>query len=290
MRGKPSLRQASSPAFCVSASTSAFIFGGHFFDAARLDAAIFDEGFHRPARNLAADRIEAADGDHFGRIVDHEVDAQGLFEDSDVAAFAADDAALQFIGRKRNDGDGAFGRDFLSVLIASEESKSRALFSAVSRASSSAILDISGDLARHLVLDPGHDLVVGFLDDMPLTFSSSVNDAIDLGIEVLALLVAGGHLLAVSNIVLLIEGGFLLEQDVVAGVDRLLAQIEFVLIAWISCFICRISFWAFCLASKAACLASISAFFAMRSALISASRIICLACASALLPFKAGTA
>jgi hypothetical protein len=98
----------------------AFIFARDFFDAAWLNAAIFDEGFHRPASDFAADRVKAADRDHFRRIIDHEIDTQGLFKNPDVAAFAADDAALEFIGRKRNDGNGPFGRDFLSILVASQ--------------------------------------------------------------------------------------------------------------------------------------------------------------------------
>jgi hypothetical protein len=174
MRGKPEFEAGFFAGLLRFGVDVGFHLGGHFFDAARLDSAIFDEGFHRPARDFAADRIEAADGDDFRGIVDHEVDAQGLFQDADVAAFAADDAALQFIGRKRNDGDGAFGRDFLRVLIASEREQIAGFVLRGVPGFVFLILDIGGDFARHLILDPGQDFVVGFLDDMPETFSSSV--------------------------------------------------------------------------------------------------------------------
>ena len=47
--------------------------------------------------DLAANVVEGADDDHPGRIVDDDVHAGGLLEGADVAAFAADDAALHVV-------------------------------------------------------------------------------------------------------------------------------------------------------------------------------------------------
>ncbi len=57
---------------------------------------------------LAANGLEAREDDALGRIVDDEVDAGELLERADVAALAADDAALQVVGLgmwARRDGD-----------------------------------------------------------------------------------------------------------------------------------------------------------------------------------------
>ena len=75
----------------------------HFLDACRMDAAVLDELFERDARDLAAHRIEARQDDGFRRIVDDEVDARQRLERADVAALAADDAALHLIVRQCHD-------------------------------------------------------------------------------------------------------------------------------------------------------------------------------------------
>ena len=46
----------------------------HLLDVGGMDAAVGDELFQRQPRDLAADRLEAGDGDGFGRIVDDEID------------------------------------------------------------------------------------------------------------------------------------------------------------------------------------------------------------------------
>ena len=52
-----------------------------------------------------------------GRVVDDEIDAGGVFQGADVAAFAADDAALHLVGRQVDDrdrrGDHMLGGDAL---------------------------------------------------------------------------------------------------------------------------------------------------------------------------------
>ena len=79
--------------------------GDDLLDAAGVDAAVLDELGQGQAGDLAADRIEAADEHRLGRVVDDQVDAGGLLEGADVAALAADDAALHLVRRDGHDGD-----------------------------------------------------------------------------------------------------------------------------------------------------------------------------------------
>ena len=75
-------------------------------DPRRMDAAVGDETLDRLARDLAAERIEAGEDDRARRVVDDQLDAGGGFERADVAAFAADDPALQVVARQIDDRDG----------------------------------------------------------------------------------------------------------------------------------------------------------------------------------------
>ena len=68
-----------------------------FFDAAWVDSAVGDESFERLCCDFAADGIECRDDDGFGRVVDDEIDAGCGFNASDVAPFATDDAAFDFV-------------------------------------------------------------------------------------------------------------------------------------------------------------------------------------------------
>ena len=74
-------------------------------DAAGMDASVGDELRQRQASHLASDRVEAAEHDRIGSVVDDEVDAGGLLQGPDVAALAPDDATLHLIGGDGHDGD-----------------------------------------------------------------------------------------------------------------------------------------------------------------------------------------
>ena len=78
----------------------------HVFDAGGMDAAVGDELFERQPRDLAADRVERGDGNGLRRVVDDEVDAGDGLKRADVAALAADDAALHFVAGQRHHADG----------------------------------------------------------------------------------------------------------------------------------------------------------------------------------------
>src|ERR687898_3345266 len=84
-------------------------------DAGRVDAAVGDQLLQGEAADLAPDRVEAGQQDRLGGVVDDQVDAGDGLEGADVAALAADDAALHVVRRQREDGDGRLrgllGRD-----------------------------------------------------------------------------------------------------------------------------------------------------------------------------------
>ena len=100
---------ACSPASWTCWFTSALGLLEHLLDAGRVDAAVRDEALERDAADLAADRVEAREDDGLGRVVDDQVDAGQLLEGADVAALAADDAALHVVARDVDDRDGRLG-------------------------------------------------------------------------------------------------------------------------------------------------------------------------------------
>ena len=83
----------------MASSISCATFWHDFLDARRMDAAIEQEALHGFAGDLAAHRIKAGKHHGIGRIVDEHGDARGGLEGADVATFAADDAAFQFLIR-----------------------------------------------------------------------------------------------------------------------------------------------------------------------------------------------
>ena len=77
----------------------------HFLDARRMDAPVGDQLFQRDSRNLAANRVKRGDDHGLRRIVDDQIHARRGFQCADVAALAADDAALHVLVRQRHDGN-----------------------------------------------------------------------------------------------------------------------------------------------------------------------------------------
>ena len=69
----------------------------HFLDAGGMDAAVHDEALHRDARDLAPDGVKGADNHRFGGVVNNQVHTGGGLQGADVAALAADDAALHVV-------------------------------------------------------------------------------------------------------------------------------------------------------------------------------------------------
>ena len=79
-------------------------------DPGRVDAAVREQLLERHAGDLAADAVEAGEDHGVGRVVDDEVDAGEVLEGADVAALAADDAALHVVGGELDDGHRRLGR------------------------------------------------------------------------------------------------------------------------------------------------------------------------------------
>jgi hypothetical protein len=72
--------------------------GDDFLDAGGVDAAVGQELFEGDAGDLAAHGVEGRQHDGAGGFVDDDVDAGGALQRLDVAAFFADDAALELVG------------------------------------------------------------------------------------------------------------------------------------------------------------------------------------------------
>ena len=79
-------------------------------DPGRVDAAVREELLERHAGDLAAHAVEAGQDHGVRRVVDDEVDAGEVLQRADVAALAADDAALHVVGGQLDDGHGRLGR------------------------------------------------------------------------------------------------------------------------------------------------------------------------------------
>ena len=78
-------------------------------DPRRVDAAVLEQLLERHPGDLAAHAVEAGEDHRVRRVVDDEVDAGQVLERADVAALAADDAALHVVGRELHDRDGRLG-------------------------------------------------------------------------------------------------------------------------------------------------------------------------------------
>src|SRR5438132_719525 len=75
------------------------------FDARRVDPPVDDQLFEREPGDFAPDRLERADHDRLGSVIDDEVDAGRRFERPDVPPLAADDPSLQVVRRQLDDRD-----------------------------------------------------------------------------------------------------------------------------------------------------------------------------------------
>src|SRR4029453_259777 len=81
----------------------------HLLDPGGMDAAVFDQLRQGDLGNLPADPVERREHDRLRGVVDDEVDARQVLERPDVAALAADDPALYFVGGKLDERNGGLG-------------------------------------------------------------------------------------------------------------------------------------------------------------------------------------
>ena len=78
-------------------------------DAVRVDPPVEDQRLEGEPADLPAHRVEAGQQDRLGRVVDDEVDPGDRLEGADVAALAADDAALHVVAGQVQDRDDRLG-------------------------------------------------------------------------------------------------------------------------------------------------------------------------------------
>ena len=68
-----------------------------FFNARGVDTAVGDELFNGQTGDFTAYRIKSRNDDGFRRIINDEINARRRFKGADIAALAADDAALHIV-------------------------------------------------------------------------------------------------------------------------------------------------------------------------------------------------
>ena len=91
--------------------------GQDLFDAGGVNAAIGQQFFHDPPRDLATHTIKTANGDLARGVVDDHVNTSRLLEGPDVAAFFADDPAFEFFFGDGDAADGGLGGVFSGIAL-----------------------------------------------------------------------------------------------------------------------------------------------------------------------------
>jgi hypothetical protein len=78
-------------------------------DPCRVNPAVLDQLLERELRHLAPDPVEGREDDGLRRVVDDEIDAGEVLEGADIAALAADDAALHVVRGQLDHGHRCLG-------------------------------------------------------------------------------------------------------------------------------------------------------------------------------------
>jgi hypothetical protein len=154
-------------------------------DPLRVDPAVGDQPVQGEPGDLAPHRVKAGEQDGLGRVVDDQVDAGHGLEGPDVAALAADDAALHLIARQVQDRDhglaGLLGGDAL-------DGQRDDLAGALVALGLGLVLDVPDDERRFplgLVLDGGDQLGLGLV-------GGEAGDALEFALSFRVLLVELG--------------------------------------------------------------------------------------------------
>ena len=208
----------------------------HVLNAGRMDAAVGDELFKRKPRDLAADGIERGDGDGLRGIVDDEVNAGDGFERADVAALAADDAALHFIVGQRDDGDGRFGGMVCRAALDGGGDDLAGGLVGLFLHLRFDFLDLHRSFVAHVVFDVLEDIGLGFVLRQAGDLFQNLHLAALERIDLFLLLVDGRDLLGqlvlflLVKIDLLVKGFFLLLQTALLLGDFRAALLDLLLI------------------------------------------------------------
>ena len=117
--------------------------GNHFLDAGRMDAAVHHQLVQGQAGYFAAHRVESAEKDGVRGVVHHNLHARSGLQRADVAAFAADDAALHLVVVDGEGGDGILDGRFRGGALDGVDDNALGLFGGVQACIVQAIVDVS---------------------------------------------------------------------------------------------------------------------------------------------------
>ena len=208
----------------------------HVFNAGRMDAAVGNQLFERKPCDLTADGIERGNRDGLRGVVDDEVNAGDGFKGADVAALAADDAALHFIVGQRNDGDGGLGGMVCRAALDGGGDDLAGRLIGLLLHLRFDLLDLHRSFVAHVVFDVLEDIGLGFVLRQAGDLFQNLHLAALERIDLFLLLVDGRDLLGqlvlflLVKIDLLVKGFFLLLQTALLLGDFRAALLDFLLI------------------------------------------------------------
>ena len=179
--------------------------GDHFLDTRRVDAAVLNELFERQTRDLAADGIEARDGDRLGGIVNDKVTAGQRFDAADVAALAADYASLHLVVGEGYDGDGDLACMIRGAALDGRGNDLSCALVGLVLILRLDLLDLDGHLVGDLVADAGDQIILGLFDGEAGDLLEHFELALLHQSDFLLLCFHSGDL-AAENVVLLLDG------------------------------------------------------------------------------------
>ena len=91
--------------------------GHHFFNASRMNTAVFQQHHQRASRHFATEAAEATNGQHARLIIEQQINAGRLFEGFNITTFFTNDAAFHFLIGQFDFGRGGFGGVFCGVAL-----------------------------------------------------------------------------------------------------------------------------------------------------------------------------
>ena len=137
--------------------------GNHFLNTGRVDTAVLDQLLQGNAGHLAADGVKAGDGDGLGGVVNDQVAAGKGLDAADVAAFAADDAALHLVVGEGYDRDGDLACVVGGTALDGGGDDLSRLFVRFFLVLGLDLLDLHGHLVGHIVTDVVDQVGLGLL-------------------------------------------------------------------------------------------------------------------------------
>ena len=170
-----------------------------FLDAGRMDAAVDHELVQGQAGDLAADRVEGGQHDGVRGVVHDDFHAGGGLQGADVAALAADDAALDLVIVDREGGDGVLDGRLRGGALDGVDDDALGFLRGVQAGFVDGVVDVGLGLGAGFGLHVLHQLGLGLLGRHP-------GDGLDLAVRLLDAAVAL-LLLPLEGVLLSLQGG-----------------------------------------------------------------------------------